>query len=108
MSSIDTQPYYTNEKFSSLLQHIAARCWSDWWIGGVAGHDMVLLGTNRIDVLVNPTKVDWDTFEHNLVGLDQVVLQVGIAQVERVRRAGHARAVGVPIEQVEGGRLHAQ
>src|SRR5260370_36250926 len=26
----------TDEILASLLQHIATRCWSDWWIGSVA------------------------------------------------------------------------
>ena len=69
---------------------------------------MILLGANRINVLANLPKVNRHPLQGNCIGLDQIVLQVGVAQVERVRRLGHARAVGVPVEQVEGGRFLAQ
>jgi len=39
--------------------------------------------------------------------LAQIVLQITIAQIERVVGRRHASAVGVPVEQVEGHRVFA-
>ena len=64
---------------------------------------MVLLRTNGVDILVNLAKINRHTLQDDLVGLDQIVLQIGIAQVERVGIARHTRSIGVPVEQVEGG-----
>src|SRR3712207_8321370 len=44
----------------------------------------------------------------HLAWLDEVVLEVGVAQVEAVGVAGHARPVGVPVEEIEGRRLLAE
>src|SRR5947209_20277726 len=56
--------------------------------GRLPGHDMVLLCTNSVDILVNLAEVNGNTLQDNLVGFDQIILQVAIAQVERVRPAG--------------------
>src|SRR5947209_1242712 len=71
------------------------------------GYDMILLCANSVDILLNLAKVNRHSFQDNFIGLDQIVLQVGVAQVERVRFTSHARAVVVPVEQVEGGWLLA-
>ena len=42
----------------------------------------ILLRANGVDVLVNLAKVNGNTLQYDLVGFDQVVLQVGVAQVE--------------------------
>src|SRR6266700_6848289 len=69
---------------------------------------LILLGPHGINVLVNFAQINGNTLEHNLVGLDQIAFQIGVAQVERVCRTSHTRAIGVPVEQIEGGRLLAQ
>lgn len=58
---------------------------------------MVLLSSNSIDVLIDLTEVDRDTLQDDLVWLDEIVFQVGIAQVERMSGTSHACAVGIPI-----------
>src|SRR5438876_4048389 len=52
--------------------------------GRLPGDDMILLGANRIDILANLAKVNWHPLQGNCIGLDQIVLRVGVAQVERV------------------------
>src|ERR1700686_1172321 len=56
-------------------------------------HNMILLCANRIDIEADLLEINGNTLQHNLLRLDEIVLQVGIAQVERMRRAGHARAI---------------
>ena len=63
---------------------------------------MVLLRTNSIDILTNLAEVYRNALQNNLVGFDEIIFQVGIAQVERVRISGHTRTICIPIEQVEG------
>src|SRR5438128_975167 len=75
--------------------------------GRFPGDDMVLLSSNSIDILVDLTKVNGDTLEDDLVRLDEIVFQIGIAQVERMGSTSHARAISVPIKQVEGWWLFA-
>src|SRR5579859_1587566 len=76
--------------------------------GRLPGDDVVLFRANGIDVLADLAQVNRNAPEDNLARLDEVVLQVGVAQVEGVRRARHARAIGVPVEQVESWRLFPQ
>src|SRR6185312_4590860 len=70
--------------------------------GRFPGHNMILLSANRIDIEVDLLEIKGNALQHNLVRLDEIVLQVGIAQVERMRHASHARAIGVPVEQIKG------
>src|SRR5579875_479683 len=56
------------------------------------GEDVVLLRADRVDVLANLPEIDGDPFQHDFARLDETVLQVGIAEVERVRRACHRRS----------------
>src|SRR4051812_34001191 len=74
----------------------------------VPGHDVVLLAAYRIGVLADAAQIDRLALQPDRAGLDQVVLDVGVAQVPAVRSPGHARAVTVPVQQVEGGRLVAK
>src|SRR5215207_2213643 len=53
-------------------------------------------------------EADGTTHYFNLAWLYEVILQVGVAQVETVGVAGHARAVRVPVQEVEGRRLLAE
>src|SRR4051794_34919178 len=69
---------------------------------------MVLLAADRIGVLANATEVDRLVLERDFARLDQVVLDVSVAQVPAVRRTGHARAVAVPVQQIEGGGFVAE
>ncbi len=69
---------------------------------------MVLLRADRVDVLVNLAQINRHTFQDNLIGLNEIVLQVGIPQVERMGVAGHTRPIVIPVEQVEGRWLLAQ
>src|SRR2546429_6395196 len=75
--------------------------------GRLPGNDTILLGTNGVDVLADLPKVNGHTLQDNLIGLDQVVLQVGVAQVERMGSTGHARPIRIPVEQVEDRGLLA-
>ncbi len=68
---------------------------------------MVFLRPDRVDVLTDAAEVQRLALQVDLAGLDQVVLDVGVAQVPAVRRPGHAGAVAVPVEQVERWRLLA-
>src|SRR5947209_4333687 len=61
--------------------------------GRLPGHDMVLLCTNGVDILANLAEVDGYTLQDDLVGLDEIVILVGIAQVERVGHTGHTRSI---------------
>src|SRR6266700_2322886 len=44
--------------------------------GRLPGNDMILLGTNGVDVLADLPKVNGHTLQDNLIGLDQVAIQV--------------------------------
>src|SRR5690349_19875941 len=63
-------------------------------------HDVVLLTADRIGILADAAQIDRFTLQLDLAGLDQIVLDVGIAQVPTMRSPGHARAVAVPIQKV--------
>ena len=63
---------------------------------------MILLRTNRVDILANALEIDGNIFQDNLPRLDEIVLKVCITQVEGVRLARHARAIIVPVQQIEG------
>src|SRR5947209_2562056 len=76
--------------------------------GRLPGHDMVLLCANSVDILANLAEINGYTLQDDLVGLDQIVLQVGIAQVERVGCRGHTSSIDVSVDQIEGLRLLAQ
>ena len=69
---------------------------------------MVLLGADRVDILSNLAEIDRHTFERHVTRFDQVVVEIRVAQIERVRRAGHACAVVVPVQQIERRRLFAK
>src|SRR5215212_5532866 len=72
------------------------------------GDDVVSLGPDGIDVALDPAQIDGTALYLYLAWLYQVVLQVGVAQVEAVGVAGHTRAVGVPVQEVEGRGLLAE
>ena len=67
--------------------------------------DVVPLGADRVDVLANKTQIDRLIEKRDLSRLDQVVLEIGVMEIEAVRRGDHTGAIVVPIEQIEGGRL---
>src|SRR5919199_6391137 len=56
-------------------------------------HDVVLLRPYGVDVALDLAQVYGTALYLYLAGLHQVVLQVGVAKVEAVGVAGHARAV---------------
>jgi len=68
---------------------------------------VVFLRPDRVDVLTDAAEVQRLALQVDLAGLDQVVLDVGVAQIPAVRRPGHAGAVAVPVEQIERRRLLA-
>src|SRR5215207_1383363 len=72
------------------------------------GHYVVLFGAHGVDVARYASQVYGAAHELYLARLYEVVLEVGIPDIEAVRVAGHPRAVRVPIKHVEGGRLLAQ
>src|SRR5215212_4812887 len=72
------------------------------------GDDVVSLGPDGVDVALDPAQIDGTTLYLYLAWLYEVVLQVGVTQVETVGVAGHARAVRVPVQEVEGGGLLAE
>jgi hypothetical protein len=81
-------------------------------IGGCAllpnsdgSHDMILLRTNRVNILANPLEIDGNILQDNLPRLDEIVLQVGIAQVEGVCFPRHALAIIVPVQENEHCRI---
>src|SRR5215207_8076795 len=74
----------------------------------VPGHYMVPLGADGVDLTLYRAEVYGPAFNLDLSRLYEVVLEVGVAQVEAVGVARHARAVGVPVEEVECGRLLAE
>src|SRR5829696_272301 len=70
--------------------------------------DVVPLGADGVDLALYLAQVYGTTLYLYLAWLDEVVLEVGVAQVEAVGVAGHVRAVGVPVEEVEGRGLLAE
>src|SRR5215218_6634223 len=72
------------------------------------GDDVVFLGPDGVDVALDPGKIDGTALYLYLAWLYEVVLQVGVAQVEAVGVAGHARAIRVPVQEIEGRRLLAE
>src|SRR6185312_5708256 len=70
-------------------------------------NDMILLCTHCVNVLVNLAQIYWHAFQDNFIGLNKIVLQVSITQIEGVCISGHARSIVIPVEQVEGRRLFA-
>src|SRR5215204_2737547 len=69
------------------------------------GDDVVSLGADGVDVALDPGEVYGAALYLYLSWLYEVVLEVGIAQVEAVGVACHARPVRVPVKEVEGRRL---
>src|SRR5918997_584305 len=74
----------------------------------VPGDDVVPLGADRVDLTFDLAQVYGAALYLHLARLDEVVLQVGVPEVEAVGVARHARAVGVPVQEVEGRGLLAQ
>src|SRR5215210_3118444 len=69
---------------------------------------MVLLRADCVDVTPDPGEVYRAALYLYLARFYEVVLQIGVAQVEAVGVAGHTRAVRVPVQEVEGGGLLAE
>ena len=76
-------------------------------IGGAPRHDVVLARREHEDRQLYRSKVDGHAAVGQRAGLAQPVLQVSVAQVVAVHRAGQVGAVGVPVEEIEGRRLPA-
>src|SRR5246127_28342 len=68
-------------------------------------YDVVPLPDDRVDVFAYTTKIDRLIEKRDLPRFDQVVLEIGVMEIETVRRGDHTGAIVVPIEQIEGGRL---
>src|SRR6202171_1454824 len=68
-------------------------------------NDVVPLGADCVDVLANTTQIDRLIEKEDLTRFDQVVLEIGVMEIEAVRRGDNTGAIVVPIEQMEGGRL---
>ena len=71
-------------------------------------HDVVVLGTDRIQWLGDAGQVDRLTANRQCIRLDQVVVQVHLAQIKRVHACGHARGVHVPEQHVKRWQLFTQ
>src|SRR5215212_10559329 len=70
--------------------------------------DVIPLGPHRVGLSLYLAQLYGPALQFYLAGLDEIVLEVGVAEVEAVGVAGHAGAVGVPVEEVEGWRFLAQ
>ena len=68
--------------------------------------DVILAGGEIVDRDLHFLQVELLAADHH-VALAEPVLQIAIAQVERVVRRRHARGIRVPVQQVEGRRLLA-
>src|SRR5215212_10750504 len=66
---------------------------------------MVPLGPDGVDVALDRAEVYGTALYLYLAWLYEVVLEVGVAQVEAVGVAGHAGAIRVPVQEVEGRGL---
>ncbi len=65
---------------------------------------MILLGADRVHVKFDAPQIQRLAVQAHLAWLDQVVFQIGVAQIPAMRGAGHPGAVAVPVQQVEGRR----
>ncbi len=79
-------------------QHLGRR------VGAANRHDMVFTRTVNVDRQIQLAQVDFFATHHGLAGLDQVVFQVGVAQIPGVKRTRQVGGVAVPVQQVERGR----
>ena len=73
-------------------------------IGRRPGHDVVLARAVDEDRRLDRAEVDLFAADRQRTGLDQFVLQVGVAQVPAVHRARQIGRVAIPVEQVERRR----
>src|SRR6516164_3738879 len=76
--------------------------------GSLPGDNVVLLGSDGIDILPNTAQIESFSEQLDLARHNQVVLHVSITEVPAVCGACHARAVAVPVEEVEGRWLLAE
>src|SRR3546814_10726554 len=72
------------------------------------GRDMVLAAGLQVDGNFDLAEVEALAGQFQLARLRQQVLLVHVAQVEAVHLGRHARAVGIPVQQVEGEGLLAE
>src|ERR671920_1581305 len=72
------------------------------------GDYVVPLGSYGVDVALDPAEVYGTALYFYFAWLYEVVLEVGVAQVEAVGVAGHTRAVRVPVKEVERGGFLAE
>src|SRR5947207_13802219 len=63
--------------------------------GRLPGDNMVLLGTNGIDILANLAEVNGYPFQDKLVWFDEIVFIVGITQVVCMRSSSHTCTIGI-------------
>src|SRR2546421_2064841 len=75
-------------------------------VGAAPGCDVVLDRPHDVDVPGDVPKLEVPARQRHLVP-GELVLVVAVAEVERVHGGGHAGAVGVPGQDVEGGRVLA-
>src|SRR5438067_10315895 len=76
--------------------------------GRLPGDNMVLLGTNGIDILANLAEVNGYPFQDKLVWFDEIVFIVGITQVVCMRSSSHTCTIGIPVKQIKSRWLFAQ
>src|SRR5580692_9614546 len=76
--------------------------------GSLPGDNVVLLGSDGIDVVLNTAQIEFFSVQLDLARHNQVVLHVSVTEVPAVCGARHARAVAVPVKEVEGRWLLAE
>src|SRR5215467_14880441 len=69
------------------------------------GHNVVLLGSDGIDVVPDTAQIEFFSVQLDPAGHDQIILHVSVTQVPAMCGACHTRAVAVPVEEVKGRRI---
>src|SRR5262245_9562761 len=71
-------------------------------------NNVVSLSANRVYVLLDAAQIDRLPEQRNLARFHQIILEIGVAEVEAVRGSRHPGAVAVPVEKIECRRLVAE
>ena len=69
---------------------------------------MILLGREDEGRDLDLAEIDGGLLQRDAARLHQEILLIHLAQIEAVHGGGHARGIGIPVEQVEGEGLLAQ
>ena len=76
-------------------------------VSAADGHDVVFARAIHVKRHVQLAQVDFFAAHGELAGFDEVVFQIGVAQIPGVEGAGQVRGVAVPVQQVKRGRRFA-